>query len=74
MSDKLGIGEGRGLFQEKMELRIPRDSEAVAAVEAVGRDAEAVRRAAVFGGAAPAAAAQQTVRTSRGSCGVCHAC
>ena len=61
--------EGWGLV-----LRIPHGTESVAAVEAVGRDAEAVRRAAVFGGAAPAAAAHQTGRTSSGSCGVRHAC
>ena len=70
----MGIGEGCGLVPQKMELRIPRDSEAGAAVEAVGRGAEAARRAAVFGGAAPAAAAHQTGRTSSGSCGVRHAC
>ena len=55
-----------------MELRSPRDTEAeVEAAEVDGRDAEALRRAAAVGGEVPAAAAQQTGRTSRGSCGVC---
>jgi hypothetical protein len=40
---------------------------------AVGRAAAAPRRAAVVGVADPVAATQQTVRTSRGSCGVGHA-
>jgi len=44
----------------KMKLRSPHDTEAEA-VEAAGRAAEALRRAAVVGDAAPAAAAQQTV-------------
>ncbi len=57
----------------KMELRSPHDTEAVAVVDVVGRAAVALRRAAVVGAAVPAAAAQQTERTSRGSCGVCHA-
>ena len=58
----------------KMELRSPHDTEAVAVVvDVVGRVLEAPRRAAVDGVVVPAAAAQQTVRTSRGSCGVGHA-
>ena len=57
----------------KMELRSPHDTEAEAAVDGDGRVVEALRRAAVAGVEAPAAAAQQTGRTSRGSCGVCHA-
>ena len=61
----------------KMELRSPHDTEAAAvavAGEVVGRVVEALRRAAVEGTVAPVAAAQQTVRTSRRSCGVGHAC
>ena len=59
-----------------MELRSPRDTEADAVedVEAVGRVDVAPRRAAGAGVVAPVAAAQQTVRTSRGPCGICHAC
>ena len=63
--------EGCGLV-----LRIPHDAEAdvVADAVAVGRVVVAPRRADVVEGAAPAAAALQTDRTSRGSCGVGHAC
>ena len=57
----------------KMELRSPHDTEAVVAAEAAGRAVEAPRRAAAAGAVVPVAAAQQTVRTSRGSCGVGHA-
>ena len=57
----------------KMELRSPHDTEPDAAVEAVGRGVVAPRRAAAVGVVVPAAAAQQTVRTSRRSCGVGHA-
>ena len=57
----------------KMKLRSPDgtepDTDVGAALFVV-----APRRAAVVGVAAPAAAAHQTVRTSRGSCGVGHAC
>ena len=60
--------------QEKRELRSPHDTEAEVDENDVGRGEAALRRAAVVGGVAPAAAAQQTVRTSRGSCGVGHAC
>ena len=59
-----------------MELRSPHDTEAAAvavAGEVVGREAVALRRAADVGDVAKAAAAQQTVRTSRRSCGVGHA-
>ncbi len=56
-----------------MKLRSPRDTEAVDDVDVDGREAAAPRRAAVVGVGVPAAAAQQTVRTSRGSCGVGHA-
>ena len=58
----------------KMELRSPHDTEPEAVADEVGRGAEALRRAAVDGDVEPVAAAQQTVRTSRGSCGVGHAC
>ena len=54
-----------------MELRSPRDTEAVEG-EAAGRADVAPRRAAVGGVAEPVAAAQHTVRTSRGSCGIDH--
>ena len=56
-----------------MELRSPHDTEAVVDVDAAGRVEAALRRAAAEGAVAPAAAAQQTVRTSRRSCGVGHA-
>ena len=52
-----------------MELRSPRDTEAVVVED--GHGGVALRRAAAVGGVDPVAAAQQTVRTSRGSCGVC---
>ena len=59
----------------KMKLRSPHDTEPDVEVDAVGREeVEAPRRAARVGEEVPAAAAQQTVRTSRGSCGVGHAC
>ena len=58
----------------KMELRSPHDTEADAVVNDVGRAADAPRRAAEVGVAAPVAAAQQTARTCRGPCGVGHAC
>ena len=56
-----------------MELRSPHDTEADEAADEAGREAVALRRAAAVGAVAPAAAAQQTVRTSRRSCGVGHA-
>ena len=59
--------------QEKRELRSPRDTEAEEAADDGGRVDVAPRRAAVDGADVPEAAAQQTVRTSRGSCGVGHA-
>ena len=59
--------------KEKRELRSPRDTEPDDDVEAVGREVAALRRAAAAGAVEPGAAAQQTVRTSRGSCGICHA-
>ena len=67
-ADKLGIGEGCGIV-----LRIPHDTEADGVDDAARRDADAPRRAAFAGLVEPVAAAQQTVRTSRGSCGVGHA-
>ena len=57
----------------KMELRSPRDTEAAIA-DGVVRDADVAQRATAAGGVvAPRAAAQQTMRASRGSCGVGHA-
>ena len=56
-----------------MKLRSPYDTEAAAVENEVGRGAVAPRRAAGVGVVVPVAAAQQTVRTSRGSCGVGHA-
>ena len=67
-ADKLGIGEGCGIV-----LWIPHDTEADGVDDAARRDADAPRRAAFAGLIEPVAAAQQTVRTSRGSCGVGHA-
>ena len=58
----------------KMELRSPHDTEPDGAADEAGRVVDALRRAAVAGEVEPVAAAQQTVRTSRGSCGVGHAC
>ena len=54
-----------------MELRSPRDTEPDGAVDDDGREVEALRRAADVGAVVPVAAAQQTGRASRGSCGVC---
>ena len=56
-----------------MKLRSPHDTEPDEGVDAAGRAADALRRAAAVGVVVPAAAAQQTGRTSRGSCGVGHA-
>ena len=58
----------------KMELRIACGAEAPVGADVAGLAVVAQRRAAVVGGAAIVAAAQQTERTSRGSCGVGHAC
>ena len=56
-----------------MELRSPSGAEAAEVVGA-GRGVVAAKRAtAVVGVVVPTAAAQQTTRASRGSCGVCHA-
>ncbi len=56
-----------------MKLRSPHDTEPDVEVDADGRGVVAPRRAAVVGVAVPAAAAQQTVRSIRGSCWVGHA-
>ncbi len=56
-----------------MELRSPHDTEPDDVADAAGRAEAALRRAAAEGGEGPVAAAQQTVRPSRGSCGVGHA-
>ncbi len=69
-------GSAKRSLQEKMELRSPHDTEADAVgVNVVGRVVVAPRRAAVDGEGVvvPVAAAHQTGRTSRGSCGVGHA-
>ncbi len=68
-------GEGRGLVTEKMELRSPRGAEAGVEADAAGpgREIVAPRRAAVVGEGVHGAAARQTFRASRRSCGVCHA-
>ena len=57
----------------KLQSRSLHDTEAAVADEADGRVGVAMRRAAVVGAVGPDAAAQQTGRTSRGSCGVGHA-
>ena len=58
----------------KRKLRSPHDTEAAVEADVGGRDVVvAPRRAAVVGHVDPVAAAQQTVRASRGSCGVGHA-
>ena len=55
-----------------MELRSPRDTEADVDADDDGRVVAALRRSAAEGVFAPVAAAQQTVRASRWSCGVCY--
>ena len=65
---------GKGKESRGKQSRIPRDPESDVADDEVGRGCVvALRRAAVFAFVVPVAAAQQTVRTSRWSCGVCHA-
>ena len=59
--------------KEKRELRSPRDTEPDVVDDEGRADVVAPRRAAVVGVVVPEAAAQQTVRTRLGSCGVCHA-
>ena len=66
-------GEGWGLVTEKMELGIASDADPEVVVDEAGRDAVAQRRAAVVEVVVPRAAAQQTIRASRRSCGVGHA-
>ena len=74
-------GEGCGIFPEKMEkekekreLRSPDGTEPDNADGAERDVVAALRATAIAGVEAPDAAAQQTIRTSRGSCGVGHAC
>ena len=58
----------------KMELRSPDGTEPDIVV-GVEREVEvALRATAIVGAGVPEAAAQQTIRTSRRSCGVGHAC
>ena len=73
-------GEGRGIFPEKMEkekekreLRSPDGTEPEIAAGVVRVEVVALRATANVGEVDPVAAAQQTRRTSRGSCGVGHA-
>ena len=61
-------GEGCGLV-----LRSPHNTEPDAAADGARSVADAPRRAVLVEVDEPAAAAQQTVRPSRGSCGVGHA-
>ena len=68
---KMEAGSAWRSLQEKRELRSPHDTEPDAVADVAGRAADALRRAAVVGEVVPVAAAQQTGRTSRGSCGVC---
>ena len=59
--------------KEKRELRSP-DGTETDIVAAAARAVEvALRATAVAGVAEPRAAAQQTIRTRCGSCGICHA-
>ena len=64
----------RGAFLRGSWISDGAEADVVADAVAVGRVVVAPRRADVVEGAAPAAAALQTDRTSRGSCGVGHAC
>ena len=59
--------------KEKRELRSPDGTEPDIAAGVVRVEADALRATAEVGVVAIGAAAQQTVRTSRGSCGVGHA-
>ena len=61
-------------LQEKRQLRSPDDTEPETVVDAARADVDALRATADPGGVVTDAAAQQTGRTSRGSCGVGHAC
>ena len=56
--------------KEKRELRSPDGKEPDAFVDDVGREVDALRATADAGVVVTRAAAQQTNRTSRGSCGV----
>ena len=57
----------------KRELRSPDGTEPDKEVGEARAAADALRATANVGVVAPEAAAQQTIRTSRGSCGVGHA-
>ncbi len=59
--------------KEKRELRSPDDTESDGVADEAGRIDAAPRCATVAGAVDRAAAAQQTVITSRRSCGVGHA-
>ena len=61
-------------LQEKRQLRSPDDTEPETVVRVERVVVEALRATAIEGVEEPVAAAQQTGRTSRGSCGVGHAC
>ena len=56
-----------------MELRSPDGTEPEIVEGEVRVEVDALRATAVVGGVEPVAAAQQTIRTSRRSCGVGHA-
>ena len=56
-----------------MELRSPDGTEPDAAVGVARVVVDALRPTAIVGAEVPAAAAQQTIRASRRSCGVGHA-
>ena len=58
---------------EKIKLRIASDAESDRVAGEARIDVVALRGAADDGETEPRAAAKQTVRPSRGSCGVCHA-
>ena len=65
---------GKGKESRGKQSRSPRDAESDVTDCEVGRGCVvALRRAAVFDFVVPVAAAQQTVRTSLWSGGVCHA-
>ena len=68
-------GGGRTIRSEGcgLVLRIPHDAEAEVVEGAARGKVEALRATAMVGVAVPTAAAQQTIRTRPGPCGVCHA-
>ena len=57
--------------KEKRELRSPHDTEPDVEADVGGRVVDAPRRAAFVGVVGPVTAAPQTLRASRGPCGVC---